>query len=71
MFLADAVDEQLDLAALRTGIHVELLALHEELAQFAQHAPVATFMEVLRAEVFQIRVTSKAFDGCNAHGHLR
>ena len=58
--LADSIDEELDAAAARAQIDVELLFVHEQLAQFAKHAPVRPLVKFPGPLVLERFVTARA-----------
>src|SRR5688500_12512067 len=59
---ADAVDEELHATALGADVHVEVLALHEELAELPQDTPVRALVKTLAADVIQRLVAPRAHD---------
>jgi hypothetical protein len=59
---ADSVDEELDAAAARAHIHIEVLVLDEQLSDFAQDAPIRAFVKALSPDVVERTAATRTCD---------
>lgn len=67
---AYAVDKEVDLAAGGAVVDVELLLVHEELADFAENSPAGALMKPLGAGEGQGNVAGRASRGVGGHGRI-
>lgn len=58
--LPDSVDEKLHAAAARADVHVEMLAIGEQFAEFSQDSPTPSLVELLRADELEGLFASRA-----------
>jgi len=69
MLFAHTVHEEFNSPAPRTGVDVETVACHKQLAKSPEDTPIRSFVEIFRSEVLEFLIAAQT--GNRAGGSLR